>query len=154
MGIDQPGTHGYPAPGMDHIASPVASDVRTFQAPGTPPVILTCPATSSFTHGVAVPIPILPQASIRAASTLLVLNTRSCQSVVPRKLVPATVPELPSIDHAPETDESDTQVARPVASDESTLFTHGAPQVILTCQTTSSLAPGVIVPTPILNPSS
>ena len=128
--------------------------MRTFQTPGTPPVILTCQATSSLAPGVGVPIPTLPEVNIRAASILFVLNTRSCKSLVPTKFVPATVPELPSIDHTPETDESDTQLARPVASDERTLLTHGAPHVIRICQATSSLAPGVIVPTPILNPSS
>jgi hypothetical protein len=128
--------------------------VRTFHDHIPPPVIFTCQATSSFAQGVAVPIPTLPVVNIRAVSVLLVLNTRSCQSVVPTKFVPATVPELPSIDHTPETDDNDTQVARPAASDERTLLTHGAPHVILICQTTSSLAPGVIVPTPTLKPSS
>lgn len=136
------------------LARPVASDVRTFHDHIPPPVILTCHATSSLAHGAIVPIPTLPDVSIRATSALFVLNTRSCQSVVPRKLVPATVPELPRRDHTPETDESDTHVARPAASDESTLLTHGAPHVILICHATSSLAPGVIVPIPILRPSS
>ena len=85
---------------------------------------------------------------------LFLLNTRSWLSEVPRKLVPAVVPELPRIDHTPETEERDTQVARPVASEESTLLTPGKPPVILICPATSSLAQGVIVPSPILDPSS
>jgi hypothetical protein len=64
------------------------------------------------------------------------------------------VPELPSNDHTPDTEDSDTQVARPVASDDRTLFTPGDPPVILTCPTTSSLAPGEIVPIPTLVPLS
>ena len=44
----------------DHVARPVASEVRTFPTHGAPPVIFTCPATSSFAPGVSIPIPILP----------------------------------------------------------------------------------------------
>ena len=41
-------------------ARPDASDTSTFPDPGDPHVILTCPLTSSFTHGEVVPIPTLP----------------------------------------------------------------------------------------------
>ncbi len=152
--MDPPGTHGYPAPGGDHIASPVASLVRTLPSHGTPPVIFTCHTTSSFAHGVDVPIPTLPVVSILIVSTLFVLKTRATLSVVPRKLVPATVPELPRIDQTPDTAERDTQLASPLASDDSTLPAHGAPPVIFTCHATSSFAQGAIVPRPILEPSS
>jgi len=40
------------------LARPLASLVRTFPAHGAPPVILTCPATSSFAEGEEVQIPI------------------------------------------------------------------------------------------------
>ena len=128
--------------------------MRTLPAEGDPPVILTCQATSSLVHGVAVPTPRLPADVRRSFSVLFVLNTRSCASVVPIKLVPATVPLLPRIDHTPDTDDNDTQVARPAASDERTLLIHEAPPVIFICHTTSSLAPGVIVPIPTLVLSS
>ena len=42
------------------VASPVTSDVSIFPAHGAPPVIFTCPATSSLAPGVLAPIPILP----------------------------------------------------------------------------------------------
>lgn len=48
--------------GVCQLARPVASEVRTFPGPGLPPVIITCPATSSFAHGVEVPIPRYPDA--------------------------------------------------------------------------------------------
>jgi len=41
------------------LARPVASEMRYFPEPTHPPVIFTCPATSSFAPGVAVPIPTL-----------------------------------------------------------------------------------------------
>jgi hypothetical protein len=42
-----------------HVARPVASEVSILPRPGVPPVIFTCPATSSFAPGDAVPIPTL-----------------------------------------------------------------------------------------------
>src|SRR5665213_2361539 len=45
--------------------------------------------------GAAVPTPRLPAAVSRIPSTLFVLATRSILSVVPQKLVPATVPAFP-----------------------------------------------------------
>ena len=41
----------------DHIARPTASEMRTLLSHGEPPVIFTCPLTSSFAHGEAVQIP-------------------------------------------------------------------------------------------------
>ena len=49
------GLHGYPI--CCHVARPVASVVRTPPLSGDPPVIFTCPATSSFANGFVVPIP-------------------------------------------------------------------------------------------------
>lgn len=50
-----------PALGVVQLARPVASEVSTLPAPGTPPVILTCPATVNLAvSAVLVPIPILP----------------------------------------------------------------------------------------------
>ena len=46
----------------------------------------------------------------------------------------------------------DDQLARPVASDISTLPTPGVPHVILICPATSRRAHGVEVPIPILDP--
>lgn len=136
------------------LASPVASETRNFPTPGAPPVIFTCPATSSLAHGAAVPIPRLPVFKRRIVSILFVLNTRSCRSVVPMKLVPAIVPEFPMRDHTPETAERDTQLASHVASEERTLLIHGDPPVIFTCPATSSFAQGVNVPIPTLVESS
>ncbi len=85
------------------------------------------------------PIPTLPVVWIRIFSVLFVLNTKSTLSVVPRKLVVATVPMFQSVDHAHDTAASDTQLARPVASDANTLLSHGAPQVILTVPSISVL---------------
>ena len=113
-------------------------------------MILTWPATSSFDHGLGVPIPIFPEERIRACSILLVLNTRSIASVVPRKLVPAIVHELPVISHAPAIAAGLTQVARPVASDERTFPIPGKPPVILIWPATSRRAVGEAVPIPIL----
>ena len=42
-------------------ARPVASETRSLPRPGVPPVIFTCPATSSFDQGATVPIPIFHQ---------------------------------------------------------------------------------------------
>ena len=41
----------------DQEAIPVASEVKSFPTHGEPPVIFTCPLTSSFAHGEAVQIP-------------------------------------------------------------------------------------------------
>ncbi len=46
----------------------------------------------------------------------------------------------------------DDQVARPVASEVRISPAAGLPPVILICQLISSLAPGVDVPIPILDP--
>jgi hypothetical protein len=64
------------------------------------------------------------------------------------------VPELPRVDHTFDTEERDTQLASPSASEASTFHTQGAPPVILICPFTSSLAHGVVVPSPIFVPSS
>jgi len=131
-------------------ARPVASETRSLPRPGVPPVIFTCPATSSFAPGEGVPIPTFPAERIRTFSVLFVLNTRSIASVVPRKLVPATVPALPSMTQAPPTAAGVTQVASHVASDdESTFPVPGVPQVIFICPATSSRAVGDAVPIPI-----
>ena len=45
--------------GVCQLASHIASEVRIFHAQGVPPVIFTCPATSSFAVGEDVPIPTL-----------------------------------------------------------------------------------------------
>ena len=45
------------------VARPVASETSIFHAHGAPPVIFTCPATSSLAPGAAVPIPTLDQSS-------------------------------------------------------------------------------------------
>ena len=133
-----------------HVARPVASEVSILPRPGVPPVIFTCPATSSFAPGEGVPIPIFPEVRIRTVSALFVLNTRSIASVVPRKLVPATVPALPSMTQAPPTAAGVTQVASHVASDdESTFPVPGVPQVIFICPATSSRTVGDAVPIPI-----
>ena len=65
-----------PVTGVCHVASPVASDVRTFPAPGVPHVILTCPATSSFAHGLIVPIPRFPDPSILILSMKFVVRSQ------------------------------------------------------------------------------
>ena len=50
--------------GVCQLASHIASEVRIFPAHGVPPVIFTCPATSSFADGVEVPIPTFPEESV------------------------------------------------------------------------------------------
>ncbi len=50
--------------GVVHEARPAASEVKTLPAAGAPPVILICPATSSFAPGVAVPMPTSPAAPL------------------------------------------------------------------------------------------
>ena len=50
--------------GVCQVASHVASDMSIFPAHGDPPVILTCPATSSRVPGLTVPIPIFPEVSM------------------------------------------------------------------------------------------
>ena len=148
------GIHGNPATGGDQVASHTASDTRTFPTHGVPPVIFTCPATSSFAPGEGVPIPTFPAERIRTFSVLFVLNTRSIASVVPRKFVPATVPEFPIILHIFVRVGAALQDARPVASEINTLPSPGDPPVILTCPATSSFAPGDAVPIPTLVPLS
>jgi len=115
-----------------HVARPVASEVSILPRPGVPPVIFTCPATSSFAPGEGVPIPTFPAERIRTFSVLFVLNTRSIASVVPRKLVPATVPELPNIFHIFVRVGAALQDARPDASEVSTLPRPGVPPAIAT----------------------
>ena len=56
----QPEPPPHPPEGVCHVERPAASEVRTFPAHGVPQVIFTCPAISSFAHGVEVPIPIFP----------------------------------------------------------------------------------------------
>ncbi len=94
-------------------------------------------------------LPLAPER--RIPSILLRLNTRSILSMVPRKLVPATVPLLPRRDqNDPEREAIGVcHVARPVASEMRILPRPGAPPVILTCPATSSRAHGVEVPIPI-----
>ena len=43
-----------------HEANPLASLTSTLPTPGVPPVIFTCPATSSLAVGIVVPMPTLP----------------------------------------------------------------------------------------------
>ena len=50
--------------GVCQLASHTASDMSILPAHGDPPVILTCPATSSRVPGLAVPIPTFPEVSI------------------------------------------------------------------------------------------
>ena len=50
--------------GVCHEARPVESDMRIFPAHGAPPVIFTCPATSSLVPGFVVPIPTFPEVSM------------------------------------------------------------------------------------------
>lgn len=57
-----------PVAAVSQLARPVASETRIFPSPGDPPVILTCPATSSRAHGAAVPIPTSPLFCIRMSS--------------------------------------------------------------------------------------
>ena len=133
-----------------HVARPAASEVRILPAHCVPSVILTCPATSSLAPGDAVPIPTFPALRIRIFSVLFVLTTRSIASVVPMKLVPATVPALPRrVQYAPAPLAGVCHVARPAASEVRTLLRPGVPPVILTCQATSSAVDGVLVPIPI-----
>ena len=54
------------------------------------------PFTSNAEPGAVVPIPTLPVLNTRRRSVLLVFVTKSTASVVPTKLVPATVPLLPT----------------------------------------------------------
>lgn len=46
---------------VDHVARPLASEVSIFPTHGAPHVIFICPATSSFAHGLCVPIPTSPE---------------------------------------------------------------------------------------------
>ena len=115
-----------------------------------PSTILTVPATWSLAPGEAVPIPTFPALRTRIFSVLFVLTTRSIASVVPIKLVPATVLAFPVINHhVPAHPAGVVHVARPVASEVSTLLAPGVPPVILICHATSRRAPGVAVPIPI-----
>lgn len=52
------------------------SETSSLHEPGDPQVILTCPATSNFAHGVVVQIPTFPAVSIRTRSTLFVIIGR------------------------------------------------------------------------------
>ena len=56
--------------GVCQLARPVASDMRIFPAHGTPPVIFTCPATSSLVPGFVVPIPTFPEVSMTILDAL------------------------------------------------------------------------------------
>ncbi len=84
---------------------------------------------------IAPPRVILPFCNTRTRSILFVLITRSCASMVPRKLDTDVVPELPNVAHGvshPLAPASACQLARPVASDTSTFPAHGDPPVIFT----------------------
>ena len=48
----------FPEKDEDQLANQLLSEVRIFHTHGEPPVIFTCPATSSFAHAILVPIPI------------------------------------------------------------------------------------------------
>ena len=56
---------------VHQLARPTASEVRIFQIPGTPPVIVICHATSSLLLGVVVPMPINQPVPARYDQTLL-----------------------------------------------------------------------------------
>ena len=81
---------------------------------------------------------------------LLVLNTRSIALSEPRKSVEEIV--FPDLLHSVRLAGTFDQLARPVASEISTLFNHGVPPVILICPATSNFAQGVVVQIPILAP--
>ncbi|MBT9168827.1 MAG: hypothetical protein DDT19_02175 [Syntrophomonadaceae bacterium] len=77
-----------------HEARPALSEVKTLFAPGEPPVIITCPATSRLALGVAVPIPMLPDVSIVGTAT-------EATNPVSSKVKPAVVPIKPVVDGVP-----------------------------------------------------
>lgn len=88
-----------------------------------------------------VPIPRLPAVSILSCSALFVLITSGFASVVPIKLVVASIPLLPAIDQfarAPLAPERFCQLAIPVASDTSTFPLPGLPPAIRTRPFTSN----------------
>ncbi|GAH95937.1 unnamed protein product [marine sediment metagenome] len=62
---------GTPPPTVSQVARPVPSEVKTLSAAGVPPVIFTCPATSSFAPGVVVPMPTLPALIVTVLSAAL-----------------------------------------------------------------------------------
>ncbi len=87
--------------------------------------------TSSFAHGVAVPMPIFHPAVTRIFSVLFVRVTKSTLSVVPTKLLVAVVPALPRIHHqAIDPVAAVCHEARPVASDTRIFQIHGLPPCI------------------------
>ena len=67
--------------------SPISSTVLTFIRP----------STSSFSVGIGVPIPTLPEAVTLTFSILLVLITRSTESVVPKKCSTGSTLSLPKV---------------------------------------------------------
>ena len=89
-------------------------------------VLLISPATSSLTHGVAIPIPTFHQACTRIFSVLLVRVTKSTLSVVPTKFVVEVVHAFPRIHHpANDPVAAVCQLAIPVASDTRIFPIHG-----------------------------
>ena len=124
------------------VASPVASETKNFPEPTPPPVIFTCQATSSRAHGVAVPIPTLPEVSIRIRSILLVIIGSTWLDIVPRFWVAVNVLP-PTVQKEPEREGSGSyQLAIPVVSDIRSLPEPGEPPRIRICPFTSSVAVG------------
>jgi hypothetical protein len=117
------------------------------------PLTRADPESSRFAVvGLDTQIPTLHRDVITICCVLFVRKRRSWEFVVQRKS------EAPIV--LPESDQKDQeragrafcQVARPVASEMSTLLSHGEPPAILTCPLTSSFAPGVDVPIPTFHP--
>ena len=147
-----------PHPPDCQVASQAASLVRTLPTPGVPPVIFTCPLTSSFAHGLFVQIPTSPPDSTLIFSVPFVPITKSCASVVPMKLLVGVVPTFPVNPHpdhhtAPPPD-GVSQVASPDALLVSTFPAPGTPPVISICHATLSIADvaSQFVPIPIFHP--
>ena len=102
--------------------------------------------TDNAEAGVEVPIPTLPKAVTLKRSRFLVRITKSIESVVPIKLVRATVPEFP----ANVQKNGVFQLAKPLASEVKILFNPCVPSRILTLPCTCNLAVGSVVPIPNL----
>ena len=84
------------------LTTPVLPTVTMLSVAAPPAMVLIRaePFTSSVLVGALVPMPTLPPDKTRILSVPFVFVTKSMASVVPIKLVPATVPVLPAMAHA------------------------------------------------------
>ena len=112
------------AAGATQVALPVASDVSTLPAPGVPDVI----ASGALTVTAPAPVPVPPNVNLFVPVAVMVVAPVSAP---PRTMLLLACSVNPFDAVVESIKATFPQVALPVASDISTLFSPGVPDVII-----------------------